>query len=120
MSARSGPVVNDPYRREGERPPLLSGMFVSVTFASEPPAGSVTIPRRGLRPGDQVWLLDDDNTLRIRPVDVVQVGVEEAVVTAGLVPGDRLITSNLQLVVEGMPLRAGSAGAAMAAGGERP
>ena len=46
---------------------------------------------------------------------MVQVGVEEAVVTDGLVPGDRLITSNLQLVVEGMPLRAGSADAAMAA-----
>jgi len=108
-TSRQIPVVvevNDPYADDGDRPPLLSGLFVGVTFSSPVPAGAVTIPRRGLRPDDMVWVLDGDDKLTIRPARVAHAGVETAVITAGLVPGDRLVTSNLQYVVEGMHLRA--------------
>jgi len=107
-ASRQVPVVveiPDPYATEGDRPPLLSGLFVGVTFRSPIPVDAVTIPRRGLRPGDQVWVLDQDNKLGIRSVQVARAGVETAVITAGLAPGDRLVTSNLQYVVEGMQLR---------------
>ncbi len=122
-ASRTVPVVvevADPYKASGDRPPLLSGMFVSVTFATDAPTGSVTIPRRSLRPGNQVWVLDQDDQLEIRQVTVARAGVESAVITAGLTPGDRLITSNLQYVVDGMPLRPADAPARMAGaeGGE--
>jgi len=108
QASRAVPVVVEvasPYARAGERPPLLKGMFVKVVFEAPPPAGSVTVPRRGLRPEDRVWVLDDHGDLRIREVTVARAGVESAVLTSGLVPGDRLITSNLQYVVDGMPVR---------------
>jgi RND family efflux transporter MFP subunit len=121
QASRTVPVVvevADPYGRASDHPPLLAGQFVAVEFTSDPPAGSVTIPRRGLRPGDLVWILDDDDALRIREVTVLHRGAERVVLGDGLEAGDRLITSNLQYVVEGMPLRAnGSPGAG--AGGER-
>ncbi len=125
-ASRTVPVVvevADPYAIEGDRPPLLSGMFVAVTFASDAPAGAVTIPRKALRGDGHVWLLDGENRLVIRDVTVARAGVEHAVIGAGLAPGDRVITSNLQYVVEGMTLRTngmggGQGGGAAAAAGQ--
>ena len=123
-TSRQVPVVvevADPYAVRDGRPPLLSGMFVGVTFTSPAPDGAVTVPRQGLRPGDQVWVLDADDQLRIRQATVARAGVEDAVITAGLAPGDRLVVSNLQYVVEGMQLRSADTGAgptATARGGD--
>jgi RND family efflux transporter MFP subunit len=108
-TSRTVPVVVEvpaPYATDGERPPLLAGLYVAVDFPSPPPDGSVTIPRQALRPGDVTWLLTADGRLRLRPVEVIHAGREQVVIGAGVVPGDRLITSNLQYVVDGMPLRA--------------
>lgn len=124
-SSRTVPVVVEvasPYAPGDGQPPLVSGLFVAVEFQAAPPVGSVTVPRAGLRPGDQAWVLDDADRLQIRDVTVLYSGTESVVLGHGLVPGDRLITSNLQYVVEGMELRVngdGRPGAQAAAGGER-
>jgi RND family efflux transporter MFP subunit len=94
-----------PYERSGNRPPLIEGMFVDVLFSADPPAGSVVIPRTALRPGDQVWVIDEKRNLRIREVQVARAGVEQAIITGGLASGDRVCTSNLQYVTDGMPVR---------------
>jgi RND family efflux transporter MFP subunit len=94
-----------PYERSGNRPPLIEGMFVDVLFSTEPPTGSVVIPRTALRPGDQVWVIDEKRNLRIREVQVARAGVEQAIITGGLASGDRVCISNLQYVTDGMPVR---------------
>ena len=96
--------IPDPYERSGNRPPLIEGMFVDVLFNADPPAGSVVIPRTALRPGDQVWVIDEQGKLRIRDVQVARAGVEQAIITDGLASGDRICTSNLQYVTDGMPV----------------
>jgi RND family efflux transporter MFP subunit len=107
--------VVDPYRSEGDRPPLVEGMFVEVIFAEPAPEGAVAIPRAGLRPGGKAWLVDADGILSIREIRVARAGVEQAVVTGGLNPGDRICISNLQYVTDGMQVRvAGRAAAAPA------
>ena len=106
--SRMVPVVVEipaPYRREGDRPALVEGMFVEVVFTAPPPAGAVVIPRAALRPGNQVWVVDAGNLLRIREVTVVRAGVEQAVISSGLVAGERICTSNLQYITDGMPVR---------------
>jgi RND family efflux transporter MFP subunit len=110
LQSRMMPVVVEvpsPYAVDDGRPPLVAGLFVAVDFASEPPAGTITIPRRGLRPGNLAWILDGDDRLRIREVEVLHADEERVVLIGGLLPGDRLIISNLQYVVEGMPLCVG-------------
>ncbi len=97
--------IPDPYRREGDRPALVEGMFVEVEFSAPPPADAVVVPRSALRPGDEVWVVDGENRLRIRRVTVARAGVEQAVVTAGLAAGEQVCTSNLQYVTDGMPVR---------------
>jgi RND family efflux transporter MFP subunit len=125
--SRLVPVVVEipsPYRREGDRPALVEGMFVEVEFTAPPPDGAVVIPRTALRPGDQVWVVDAENRLDIRTIRVARAGIEQAVITEGLAAGERVCVSNLQYVTAGMPVRvagepgpaAGGPGAAAGAG----
>jgi len=106
--SRMVPVVveiPEPYRHEGGRPALIEGMFVEVSFSTQPQAGSVVLPRSALRPGDVVWVVGPGGKLDIRQVTVSRAGVSQAVVSAGLAPGDRVCTSNLQYVTQGMVVR---------------
>jgi RND family efflux transporter MFP subunit len=97
--------IPDPYKRSGKRPPLIEGMFVDVLFTAEPPAGAVVIPRSALRPNDRVWVIDEQGRLQIREVQVARSGVDQAIITGGLSSGERVCTSNLQYVTNGMPVR---------------
>ena len=65
----------------------------------------MVVPRSALRPGDQVWVVDDESRLRIRRVTVARAGVDQAVIGDGLAAGERVCTSNLQYVTDGMPVR---------------
>jgi len=106
--SRMVPVVveiADPYVREGTRPALVEGMFVAVSFSAPPPPGAVVIPRTALRPGNQVWVIDGQGKLRLREVTVARAGIDQAVISAGLAVGERICTSNLQYVTEGMDVR---------------
>ncbi len=97
--------IDAPYKRSGDRPPLIEGMFVDVMFSAEPPAGAVVIPRSALRPNNKVWVVDEDSRLAIREVQVARAGVEQAIISGGLAAGERVCTSNLQYVTSGMPVR---------------
>jgi len=97
--------IQNGYRRDGDRPPLVDGLFVEVLFNGTPAAASVVIPRTALRPENKVWVIDDESRINIRRVDVSRAGVDQAVISAGLAPGERVCTSNLQFVTEGLPVR---------------
>jgi RND family efflux transporter MFP subunit len=107
-------------------PPLLEGLFVEVRLLGHRLPGAVEVPRAALREGNLVWLVDDDNTLRIRPVTVARKGHEMVLLSAGVVQGDQVIVSNLDIVTEGMDIRVagapvgGAQGSSAAVGGERP
>ena len=96
--------VDNPYQQQGDRPPLVEGMFVQATFAGQPPAGSVIIPRAALRPGDKVWVVQGGK-IHVMEANVVRAGVHQAVIAGGLRPGQKVCTSNLQFVTDGMPVR---------------
>lgn len=97
--------IQDPYSMVGSRPPLVEGMFVQVVFRGTPPSEAVIIPRTAVRPNSQVWVITPDKTVDIRPVVLARAGVDEAVITSGLEPGEMVCVSNLQYVTQGMPVR---------------
>ncbi|MGC2856921.1 efflux RND transporter periplasmic adaptor subunit [Novispirillum sp. DQ9] len=104
-------AVDDPYTqaRPGERPPLTRSMFVEVELRGRPRAGSLVIPREALRrtPGGQpvVWVLDAQDRLRTRPVDVAFRQDGLAVLRDGVAEGERVVLSDLIPAVEGMLVR---------------
>ncbi len=97
--------IPNPYQSKGSRPALIEGMFVEVTFSTKPQDGSVVVPRSALRPGNEVWVIGAQGKIDIRPVTVVRAGVEQAVISGGLRPGERICTSNLQYVTQKMIVR---------------
>lgn len=83
---------------------LFSGMYVDVRIRIEPPVPLLAIPNAALRPGNQVWVVRDGR-LTIRPVEIAK--VEDSIVLVrsadpNLVPGDRVVTSPLAAVQDGM------------------
>ena len=49
-------------------------------------------------------VIDDDNKLHFRTIEVFRLSDEEVIVSAGLETGERVCVSPLQFVVEGMPV----------------
>ncbi len=101
--------VEDPYgRRQPGRPPLAVGLFVDAEIIGRTVTGTL-LPRAALRSGDRVLVVDDGDgaiRLRWREVDVVRVEQESVVIGGGLQAGERVCVSPLDIVVEGMEVRA--------------
>ena len=97
-------VVDEPFARTQGRPPLLPGTFVDVEIAGRQLDDVISIPRAALRAGDQVWVLDGE-TLRLRDVEVLRRERQRALLGDGLADGERIVTSSLDAVTDGMAVR---------------
>jgi len=102
--------VDDPYRRKAPEPagdgiPLAVGLFVEAEIAGRVAADVVVLPRAALRDGDQVFVVDADERLRFRDVDVIRRQRERVVIGAGLAPGEQVCVSPIVAPVDGMRVR---------------
>ena len=102
--------VPDPLGLQGETtgPSLLIDSFVRAQIEGHPIPDVVVLPRAFLRDGGNVWVMNDDNQLEIRPVEIVFRGREAVYVSQGLSDGGRVVSSDLAAPVDGMPLRVDS------------
>lgn len=98
--------VDDPYRGivPGKRPPLLKGLYVSVTFLAKSQS-QIVIPRKAIHEG-RIYLVDSDNKLQIQPVKISATQGNLAVVSEGISAGERIIISDLIPVISGVPIKA--------------
>lgn len=99
--------VDDPYgrRSEGTSAPLLAGMYVEASIEGRFLERAVTLPRNAIRTDDTVLLLDSENKLEVRPVELFGTQGDAVVINSGLKSGERVITTPLELPVPGMSLR---------------
>ena len=115
-------AVDDDTAAGADRPALLEGLFVEVRLEGAGVPGAVEIPRAALREGDIVWVAVD-GVLEIRPVRVVRKGRDSVLIGEGLVLGEAVVVSSLDIVTDGMLIRVAGApqdaAPAAAAGGER-
>lgn len=99
--------VEDPYGRgeDPERPPLAAGMYVEAEIEGRPVEGVAVIPRTALRNGNQVLIVDENDQLQFRDVEVLRTSDDRAVIGSGLKDGDRVCLSTLSAVTNGMRVR---------------
>jgi RND family efflux transporter MFP subunit len=99
--------VEDPYRRRGagEGPPLLIGSFVGAEITGREVRDAVELPRTALRGEDRVWVVDEDQRLVFRPVEILRTQAESVVIGGGLESGERVCVSALDFAVAGMAVR---------------
>jgi RND family efflux transporter MFP subunit len=99
--------VDDPYaRRDPARAPLPVGTFVDAEIAGRSLPEAFVLPRSALRGEDRVIVVDADDRLRFRGVEIARRDRERAVVVAGLATGERVLLSSLDAATEGMHVRA--------------
>ena len=99
--------IQDPYGRSAQldRPPLAVGMFVKAEISGRLLEDIVVLPRSALRGRDRVVVVDGENRLRLRRVDILRTERETVVITGGLAPGERVCTSPLETVDEGSQVK---------------
>jgi RND family efflux transporter MFP subunit len=100
--------VSDPLSllpENREKPQLLLGSFVRAEIEGSQLASVVAINRDYLREGDRVWLMNGDNTLEIREVDIIAKNNDLIFIGSGLADGEKLIVSGLSSPVAGIPVK---------------
>jgi RND family efflux transporter MFP subunit len=99
-------AVDDPLGRASGAalPSLIIGSFVECRIQGRPIEDVVRVPRDLVRKGDTVWLMRD-GLLAVQPVTIVFQDAEFAYVSEGLAADDRVVTTSLATVRDGIPLR---------------
>lgn len=95
--------VRDPYGLAAtDGMPMAVGMFVNARINGVAERDAQVIPRLALRNDDQVYVINKDNRLEIRTVEVMSTSAERVLVSDGLLPGEQVVTSTLPNAVDGM------------------
>ncbi len=94
--------VKNPYQTH--KPPLTPGMFVNAEIKGRILKGLTTIPREALRGDHQVLVVDNNNCLRFRDIKVVRRTTESVLIGEGLIAGERVAISRLEVVTDGMKI----------------
>ncbi len=82
--------------------PITIGQFVTAEIEGRSFENVVRLPRESLRQGNQVLIVDQDNKLRTRMVDVLETNEEYVVISSGVEDGDVVNLSQLGLGVDGL------------------
>jgi RND family efflux transporter MFP subunit len=94
--------VDDPYEQGPDgRPPLRIGQFVEAEIEGRVLPGAFVIPRSALHDGGTVLVVDADSRLQRREVEVAWTDGEQAVVVAGLAPGEVVNVTPLAVAAGG-------------------
>ena len=83
---------------------LPAGLFLNALIEGNTLNDAVLLPRSAIRNNSRVLVVNDDQTLHFRDVEILRFEEDRAVITAGLSAGETVCVSPLQYVVEGMPV----------------
>ncbi len=99
--------VKDPYGRDlqSDRPPLAVGMFVEAEILGRLVENVAILPRRALRGTDKILIIDEEDRLHFRSVEVLRADFDTVIINSGLTEGERICISPLEAVVDGMKVR---------------
>lgn len=99
--------VSDPYGDGADaNMPLAVGLFVTAEIAGVNSQDAFVIPRLALRNADKVYVINDEDKLEIRTVDVLSTSSERVLLTSGVLAGEQVVTSTIPAAVDGMQVKA--------------
>lgn len=90
--------VTNPYGKGASEDgvPLAPGLFVDADIEGKFFGNVITIPRDGLRPQDEVYVVDNKGKAEIRKVTVLDASPERAVLTSGVEAGELVVLSPME------------------------
>jgi RND family efflux transporter MFP subunit len=84
--------------------PMAVGLFVDARIQGRQLPASMSIPGSALRAGNVVYVINSENRLEIRTVDVAHSTPQKAVISDGLKPGEKVVTSAIRNPIQGMAI----------------
>ena len=102
--------IQDPYKFDKETEhssPLPMGTFVAATIDGLTVDNLIRVPRSALRGNNHLMIIDDDNRLRVRTVDVLRTDTDYAYLIGGAMPGERISLTAIESPINGMRVRTG-------------
>jgi RND family efflux transporter MFP subunit len=100
--------IDDPYRldiRDARDSALPMGTFVTADIEGTTVASVVRVPRIALRTNSQLMVVDEEDRLQLRDVDVMRADAEFAYLRGGAVAGERICLTTIESPLDGMPVR---------------
>jgi RND family efflux transporter MFP subunit len=97
-------TVDDPFGNLSGRQ-LLLGEYVRVAIEGEPVDSASLIERKYLRDGNVVWMIGQDNKLRILDAEVLQGYEDEMLIRVQGGQRMEIVTTDMTMAVDGMELR---------------
>jgi RND family efflux transporter MFP subunit len=94
--------VANPYDRY---PPLAPGLFVRVDIQGKSVENGMVIPRSALRDKSMVWVVDPEEKLQFRPVEIAVRIRDGLVVEKGLADGEKVVVAAIKDATPGMKVK---------------
>jgi len=99
--------VDDPLATSDQlqgAPKLMIGTFVEVNIQADSIPNVVRLDRDLVRSNQTAWVMKD-NLLEIRELDIILTDNQHAYIKSGLEDGDKVVSTNLSTVTNGVELR---------------
>lgn len=96
--------IKDPLGIKSKKQPLIVNDYASLKIFSKTIDNIISIPREHIHNGSQVFIFKKGK-LEIREIEALWKNEKNILVKKGVKPGDELITSNISIPVNNMPLK---------------
>lgn len=97
--------VQDPYRQRGGGPPLPVGLFVQAEIQGREQSDLIALPPSAVNEGRFVLIVDQEQRVRLREVEVLQNNPDEFLVRGAIQANEQIIIAGLKTPVEGMKVK---------------
>ncbi len=97
--------VRNPYESRSRGIPLLDGLFVQAEIEGRELEGLFVLPQSAVNSTQKALLVDTDDRLHIQQLVVLRDKADKVFVKGGLVDGDQVIISGIQVPIEGMRVK---------------
>ena len=81
------------------------GLFIEAEILGKSYPGVTVLPRTAMHGENRVAVIDDENRLRFRNVDVLRIVNDQVLIRSGIQEGERVCLSALETQVDGMEVR---------------
>ncbi len=97
--------VLNPVLPVAQRPPLIKGLFVHAEIEGTERANVYRLPRNAISSLQTVKLVNAEQKLEIRTVQVLCSDSDAVIVESGLKPGERVVVSELPMAINGTTVK---------------
>jgi RND family efflux transporter MFP subunit len=101
--------VENPYQADaeggGSKAPLAVGLFVQAEIDGPSIDDVIIVPRYAMRDDSHVLVVDAEDRLRTRAVEVLRIDRDDVLIRGALDAGERICISPIQIVIEGMRVK---------------